>query len=97
MPPSRRGARFVCALAMVSPDGERRVWHGSMPGHIAEAPAGVNGFGYDPLFVPDGYEATFAEMGNEQKNQLSHRARALALAKEKWGALIAANAAGFPR
>ena len=57
---------------------------------------GTQGFGYDPLFVPDGHEATFAEMGNEQKNTLSHRGRALALAKEKWGALIAANAPGFP-
>ena len=86
VPPSRRGARFVCALAMVSPDGERRVWHGSMPGHIAEAPAGVNGFGYDPLFVPDdqparaveaGEKLTSAQMEPAEKNAISHRGKAL--------------------
>ena len=47
--------------------------------------------------MPDGYEQTFAEMGNEQKNKLSHRGRAMTLAKEKWGALIAAAPAAFPR
>ena len=73
VPPSRRGARFVCALAMVSPDGERRVWHGSMPGHIAEAPAGVNGFGYDPLFVPAGLSVSSAELTAEEKDSISHR------------------------
>lgn len=69
----RRAARFVCALAMVSPDGQRRVWHGVMPGHIAEAPAGENGFGYDSVFVPAGMRVTSAELSDEEKDSISHR------------------------
>lgn len=73
VPTERRKARFVCALAMVSPDGERRVWHGRMPGHIAEAPEGDGGFGYDPLFVPAGMTVTTAELTPEEKDSISHR------------------------
>ncbi|MFT3887302.1 MAG: RdgB/HAM1 family non-canonical purine NTP pyrophosphatase [Arachnia sp.] len=73
VPAERRTARFVCALAMVTPDGERRVWHGRMPGRIAEAPAGENGFGYDPLFVPAGLEATAGELTPAEKDSISHR------------------------
>ena len=91
-----RSARFRCVAALSDPTGRAETVSGSCPGRIVAALRGTQGFGYDPLFVPDGYEATFAEMGNEQKNTLSHRGRALALAKEKWGALIAANALGFP-
>jgi XTP/dITP diphosphohydrolase len=91
-----RSARFRCVAALSDPSGRVETVSGSCPGHILEAGRGTQGFGYDPLFVPDGYEATFAEMGPAQKNKLSHRGRALALAQEKWGALIAAHAPGFP-
>ena len=92
-----RSARFRCVAALSDPAGRAETVSGSCPGRIIGKLRGAQGFGYDPLFVPDGYEQTFAEMGNAQKNQLSHRGRAMSLAKEKWGALIASNAAGFPR
>lgn len=92
-----RSARFRCVAALSDPAGRAETVSGSCPGRILETLRGAQGFGYDPLFIPDGHDRTFAEMGSEQKNQLSHRGRALALAKEKWGALIASNAAGFAR
>lgn len=73
VPSERRTARFVCALAMVSPEGNRAVWHGRMPGLIADRPAGENGFGYDPVFVPAGMDVTSAELTAEQKDSISHR------------------------
>ena len=91
-----RSARFRCVAALSDPTGRAETVSGSCPGRIVAALRGTQGFGYDPLFVPDGHEATFAEMGNELKNTLSHRGRAMALAKEKWGSLIAGNAPGFP-
>ena len=91
-----RSARFRCVAALSDPAGRAETVAGSCPGRIVATLRGTQGFGYDPLFVPDGHEATFAEMGNELKNTLSHRGRAMALAKKKWGALIAANAPGFP-
>lgn len=92
-----RAARFRCVAALSDPTGRAETVSGSCPGHILEALRGAQGFGYDPLFVPDGFDQTFAEMGNGQKNKLSHRGRAMTLAKEKWGRLIAANAPAFPR
>ena len=92
---SDRSARFRCVAALSDPAGRAETVSGSCPGRIVERLRGAKGFGYDPLFVPDGHAQTFAEMGNEQKNALSHRGRALALAKEKWGALIASGAPGF--
>ena len=92
-----RSARFRCVAALSDPTGRAETVSGACPGRIVDALRGAQGFGYDPLFVPDGHDRTFAEMGNEQKNKLSHRGRALALAKEKWGALIAAAPAAFPR
>ena len=92
-----RSARFRCVAALSDPTGRAETVSGACPGRIVEALRGAQGFGYDPLFVPEGFAQTFAEMGNELKNRLSHRGRALALAKEKWGALIAANAAAFSR
>ena len=91
-----RSARFRCVAALSDPSGRAETVSGSCPGHILSNLRGAKGFGYDPLFVPDGHEETFAEMGNERKNALSHRGRALALAKGKWGALIASNAPRFP-
>jgi XTP/dITP diphosphohydrolase len=71
----RRG-RYVCELVAVSPGGEELRGTGALEGTIADAPRGREGFGYDPVFVPDGETRTVAELGNEWKSQHSHRARA---------------------
>ncbi len=83
-----RRARFRCVLALASPDGAAHTVEGVCSGHIVETPQGENGFGYDPLFVPDGREQTFAQMASERKNALSHRGRALAAARREWSALL---------
>ena len=73
-----RRARFVCAIAIARPNGEiLNLSEGICPGTITCAPRGDSGFGYDPLFVPDGYNQTFGELSDEIKNCISHRARAL--------------------
>nr|WP_108871490.1 RdgB/HAM1 family non-canonical purine NTP pyrophosphatase [Tessaracoccus timonensis] len=77
VPAERRTARFCCALALVSPDGEQRIWHGTMEGRIGEAPVGDNGFGYDPLFIPEGEERSSGEMSPEEKDAISHRGEAV--------------------
>jgi XTP/dITP diphosphohydrolase len=77
-----RAARFVCSIALVSPDGREFSVEGSCRGRIIESAAGAQGFGYDPLFVPEWYEQTFAELSAEEKNALSHRGRALAAARK---------------
>jgi XTP/dITP diphosphohydrolase len=71
-----RRARYVCELAALSPSGEEARGTGVLEGRIAEEPAGSEGFGYDPIFVPVGEEQTVAELGNEWKAENSHRARA---------------------
>ncbi|GAB3998052.1 RdgB/HAM1 family non-canonical purine NTP pyrophosphatase [Glycomyces albus] len=76
LPDELRGAEFVCAAAMVWPDGRELVVHGEMPGRITRTPRGENGFGYDPLFVPEGYEVTSAELSAAEKNSISHRGKA---------------------
>ena len=75
---ANRAARFVCAVALVDPEGREHVVRGECFGRISEAPSGAGGFGYDPLFVPDGFDKSFAELGENEKNRISHRARALA-------------------
>ena len=77
-----RRARFTCAMALIAPDGSEHTVEGHCPGRILESPAGAGGFGYDPLFVPDGYERTFAELSPSEKNSISHRGRALAAAQK---------------
>ncbi len=72
-----RRARFVAAIAVAHPDTVPEVVMGICEGRIAHSPAGESGFGYDPIFVPDGYEQSFAELGEKIKNQISHRAKAL--------------------
>ena len=72
-----RAARFTCCCALIDPSGEELVVHGHCPGHIAEKAAGVEGFGYDPLFIPNGYDKSFAELSADEKNAISHRGRAL--------------------
>lgn len=79
---SGRGARFRCVLALAGAAGATRLFEGAVEGRILEAERGEGGFGYDSLFVPQGYEETFAELPAEVKNRESHRARALAQAIE---------------
>lgn len=75
-----RRARFRCSM-IIARNGEAVAdFSGTVEGRIIENPRGAGGFGYDPLFIPDGHEQTFSELGDEVKNQLSHRSRALALA-----------------
>lgn len=71
-----RRARYVCELVALSPEGDERRGTGILEGRIAGAPRGSEGFGYDPIFVPDGEVRTVAELGNAWKREHSHRARA---------------------
>jgi XTP/dITP diphosphohydrolase len=71
-----RGARFVCVAALVLPDGREFTAEGEMPGRLLRAPRGDGGFGYDPLFVPDGEERTSAELSPAEKDAISHRGKA---------------------
>ena len=79
-----RTARFVAAIAIAEPNDckDVKVVVGKCEGHITYTPAGESGFGYDPIFVPNGYEKTFAELGESIKNRISHRGEALKLALE---------------
>ena len=72
---SDRRAQFRTVIALII-DGEERLFDGIVRGAIATERKGGAGFGYDPVFVPEGYETSFAEMGSEQKNAISHRSRA---------------------
>jgi len=72
-----RTAHFICALSLAWTDGHVETFEGRIEGEITTYPRGVNGFGYDPLFIPEGYDKTFAEMDHLTKYQMSHRARAL--------------------
>ena len=74
---AERTARFRCVMAVVVPDGRTWTVEGACEGRILQAPRGDAGFGYDPLFVPEGYENTFAELDAGVKNRISHRALAL--------------------
>ncbi len=72
-PPERRGAEFVCAAVLVMPDGTEAVAEGVLRGRLAAAPRGENGFGYDPVFIPEGENRTTSELSAEEKNAISHR------------------------
>jgi len=88
----KRSARFVSAVAIASSEGQiLNVSVGTCDGHIGFAPRGSGGFGYDPIFIPIGYEQTFAELKPEIKNQISHRARALLGAREYLRSLTIAS------
>lgn len=78
VPPRRRAARFRSVVAFVPAQGEEYTVDGVCRGTITESPRGVKGFGYDPVFLPDGFRETFGEMDLSLKNTLSHRARAFA-------------------
>ncbi|MBK7284837.1 MAG: RdgB/HAM1 family non-canonical purine NTP pyrophosphatase [Sphingomonadales bacterium] len=71
-----RSARFVCTLALCWPDGETALFEGRISGHLTWPPRGELGFGYDPVFVPEGQDQTFAEIEPEEKHAISHRAEA---------------------
>ena len=75
--PDDRSAKFVSVITMVYPDGHKIMARGECKGCIIFEPRGNSGFGYDPLFIPDGFDRTFAELSSEIKNQISHRAKAL--------------------
>jgi len=71
-----RSAQFVCALALVWPDGEEVAFEGTVSGQLVWPPRGAHGFGYDPVFQADGHDITFGEMDPERKHGMSHRADA---------------------
>jgi XTP/dITP diphosphohydrolase len=75
--PEKRTAQFNCTLLVLWPDGEERTYVGTVPGYLTWPPVGAFGHGYDPVFVPDGRTVSFAQMTHEEKNRISHRARAL--------------------
>jgi XTP/dITP diphosphohydrolase len=72
----KRGGRFVCAAALAFADGQEYVVEGELPGTVTTETRGSGGFGYDPIFVPNGYDRTLAEMSADEKNEISHRRRA---------------------
>lgn len=77
VPEGKRAARFVCVLALIGPEGEENTFEGACAGRIGMQLAGGGGFGYDPVFYPEGFERTYAELGDEVKNTISHRGRAV--------------------
>lgn len=88
----KRTGRFVCCIALAFPDGRTKTFFGYAEGRIAQEPRGEKGFGYDPVFLPDGYNRTFAEMSASEKDSLSHRGKAL----EKLAEFLRGIAAGRP-
>ena len=76
VPKEERTGRFVCAVAAVLPDGEEIIVQETMEGYIGYEERGTNGFGYDPIFRPEGYECSSGELPMEEKNEISHRGKA---------------------
>jgi non-canonical purine NTP pyrophosphatase (RdgB/HAM1 family) len=79
---SKRSAHFMTSIALCTPKGDCRIYQGRIDGTIAYEQKGVKGFGYDPIFIPESYDKTFAELGEAVKNKISHRAIALNKLKE---------------
>ncbi|HEX3011765.1 MAG TPA: XTP/dITP diphosphatase, partial [Syntrophomonadaceae bacterium] len=77
IPEEQRTARFKCVIAICAPGGKTATVEGSCEGKIAIKPSGQQGFGYDPLFIPEGWEKSFAMLSGEEKNRISHRGKAL--------------------
>jgi XTP/dITP diphosphohydrolase len=88
VPDDRRGAAFVCAAAAAAPDGRDVVVEAEMTGTVLRAPRGSNGFGYDPIFVPDGESMTTAEMPPARKDSISHRGKAFRALAPRLGDLL---------
>ncbi|MEA4923176.1 MAG: RdgB/HAM1 family non-canonical purine NTP pyrophosphatase [Eubacteriaceae bacterium] len=82
VPYEERTARFVSVITMIWPDGEKLVARGEVEGHLVLEEKGTNGFGYDPLFVPEGYDITFGQFDPDDKNKISHRGNALRKLRE---------------
>jgi len=76
VPEGRRAASFNCVLVLLGPGGMEQVCEGRCEGVLAREPVGGDGFGYDPIFVPAGYDRTYAQLGESEKNKISHRGRA---------------------
>lgn len=95
VPDAKRTARFRCVIALATLDASRSTRHeirtvsGACEGRIIHEERGSHGFGYDPLFVPNGHDQTFSQLGADVKDKISHRARALAEAKKLWAANFA--------
>jgi Ham1 family protein len=81
---TNRKARFRTVISLII-DGKEHQFEGKVEGHIATEKHGTEGFGYDPVFIPEGYDKSFAELGEEIKNQISHRARAVKKLAEYFG------------
>jgi XTP/dITP diphosphohydrolase len=90
VPDERRGAAFVCAAALALPDGQERVEQRDVRGHLIRQGRGGGGFGYDPIFVPDGFELTTAELSPADKDAISHRGQAFRAIVEHVRELVAA-------
>lgn len=86
VPPDRRAARFVCVLLLLAPDDTEHVFEGRCEGVLARTAVGGRGFGYDPLFIPDGFDRTYAQLTEAEKNAISHRGRAWRQLAEWWRA-----------
>jgi XTP/dITP diphosphohydrolase len=86
VPEARRRASFYCVLVALGPDGNEHVFEGRCGGVLLHEPRGGAGFGYDPLFVPDGFTQSYAELGDDVKNRISHRAQAWSALAEWVGA-----------
>lgn len=76
-PNKSRKAHFSCVISLAFPNGGYELFEGRVDGHIAAEKQGIGGFGYDPLFIPDGFAKSFAQMSKDEKNQVSHRGRAV--------------------
>lgn len=83
VPPENRSARFVCSLAIARPGKETLIVEGSCEGEIGYKKSGSNGFGYDPIFIVEHTKTTMAELSQEEKNKISHRANAMAKLKDQ--------------
>ncbi len=83
IPSGRRGAHFYCLLLLSLADGQERIFEGRCDGKISFAPSGGRGFGYDPVFIPDGFNVSMAELSDDQKNMMSHRGKAVRALKDQ--------------
>lgn len=90
VPEPHRGAQFRCVLVAVAPDGREIIADGVMSGRIVEAPAGENGFGYDPIFQPNGHDQTSAQLTPSEKDAISHRGAAIRALAPQLAALLGA-------
>jgi XTP/dITP diphosphohydrolase len=86
VPEGRRGAQFRCVLVLLDPHGREHVFEGQCAGKLRREPVGGGGFGYDPIFEPEGFDRTYAELSEEEKNRISHRGKAFAQLAAWWRA-----------